>query len=62
MKNLLIAIVMLCTLLVLAAFSVFCAFRYMDRKEDKPERIFFIVLGVITLFIAVTVFVGITSI
>ena len=41
------------TILLLAVFVFFCAFRYMDRKEDLPERILFVALGVLTLVVGV---------
>ena len=59
--KLLIAFIMCITLWILAAFAVFSAFRYMNAKDDKPERIFFISLGVITFLISLIVFFGIIS-
>lgn len=62
MKNLLIAIFMSSTLLLLSAFTMFSAFRFMDRKEDLPERIFFIAISILCFLLTIIAFVGITQI
>ena len=59
MSKILVAMTIFLTLLILAAFAFFSAFRYMNEKKDKPERILFVVLGTITTLLSVVVCYGI---
>lgn len=59
MSKILVAVTISLTLLILAAFAFFSAFRYMNEKADKPERILFVVLGTITILLSVVVCYGI---
>ena len=61
MSRMMIAVSICLTLLILAAFAFFSAFRYMNEKDDMPERILFIVLGTITVLFAVFVTIGIMT-
>ena len=62
MSNILIATLLSGSVLILSAFAFFSAFRYMDRKDELPERIFFISLGVFAFIVAVIIFLGATGI